>query len=41
MPLMAIDPQNPQNAAPPLSDEDLRALFGDDLLQPLGLQRWV
>jgi hypothetical protein len=32
MPLMAIDPQNSEKVGPPLDDEQLRALFGDDFL---------
>jgi hypothetical protein len=38
--LMAINPQNPAKAVPPLSDEELRALFGNDVSQPWTMQSW-
>jgi hypothetical protein len=38
--LMGVDPQNPDQLAPPPQDDALRGLYRDDSLQPWTLQRF-
>jgi hypothetical protein len=37
--LMGVDPQNPDQLAPPSQDDELRAFYRDDPVQPWTLQR--
>jgi hypothetical protein len=38
--MAGIDPRNPNQLAPSPRDDELRALYGDDPMQPWALQRW-
>jgi hypothetical protein len=38
--MAGVDPQNPNQPAPPPQGDELRAFYRDDPVQPWTLQRW-